>query len=136
MWKLLVHIIFIYFLVLILKIYGKKWKSFGAMDTVSEIWEGLRNFSQPLSRGNGVWSIMMRLVIPSTECQVWPERNARVHKTGTQSVDQVVQRTYDVVRLKLLSLKLMPTRITVKATEMWKLKEIQLFSWRSTLYIV
>ncbi|GKB70529.1 putative RNA-directed DNA polymerase, eukaryota, reverse transcriptase zinc-binding domain protein, partial [Tanacetum coccineum] len=68
-----------------------------------------------------VWIILQRLVIGALVYIVWQERNLRRFQMKCRSVKDVCMIIKDVVRFRLLSLKIRSSRQVTEAAELWNL---------------
>lgn len=67
-------------------------------------WDDIVSLLVPLSNRNFLSNIIGRLALGATAYFVWQERNLRVHKKGSRSVDQVFHVIFETVRCKIMSL--------------------------------
>lgn len=91
------------------------------MHTVPGRWTEVVTYLQPRSRGNTIWSVIGRLVFSAAIYFIWQERNNRVFKKGTRSIEKLHQDIFEVVRLKVLSLTLKHSPNVEKALRIWKI---------------
>nr|GFB61969.1 reverse transcriptase domain, reverse transcriptase zinc-binding domain protein [Tanacetum cinerariifolium] len=75
------------------------------MDAISPRFIHIIAFIVPISKGNMVISILSRIVVAATSYYIWREKNERLLKKKTSSLDQIAQVILSMVRLKLVTFK-------------------------------
>ncbi|PWA82378.1 Phytosulfokine [Artemisia annua] len=78
-------------------------------------------------RGKSIWSIIQRLVIGATVYSLWIERNNRLFHRSARSADDISSSIRDLVRLRLLSLKIKKSKQSLEAASLWKFQKMD--SW-------
>ncbi|GJX28615.1 putative RNA-directed DNA polymerase [Tanacetum coccineum] len=74
---------------------------------------------RPINRS--IWSILQRLVIGTLVYFIWQERNLRRFQMKSRSVKDLCMIIKDVVRFRLLSLKIRSSKQVMEAAELWNL---------------
>ncbi|GJY57254.1 reverse transcriptase domain, reverse transcriptase zinc-binding domain protein [Tanacetum coccineum] len=92
------------------------------IDSISHRLADVIAFIVPISKGKTVISILSRIVVAATSYYIWLERNGRLFKKKTSSLDQIVQVILSMVRLKLVTFKFkkMSTRSRL-LLDQWKI---------------
>ncbi|GJW90626.1 retrovirus-related pol polyprotein from transposon opus [Tanacetum coccineum] len=75
------------------------------MDSISPQLVDVMAFIVPISKGKTVISILSRIVVAASLYSIWLERNGRLFKKKTSSLDQIIQVILSMVRLKLVTFK-------------------------------
>lgn len=85
----------------------------------SDRWVDIISYLQDRTSRNSVWSNIERILVGAVAYFIWHERNLRMFKRGSRSVDQVFKIVYEVVRLKIMSFKLKINFRTIAALKTW-----------------
>ncbi|XP_071733554.1 uncharacterized protein [Rutidosis leptorrhynchoides] len=88
-------------------------------------WKGLFNVFASKKCSKSIWSIIRRLVIAAIIYNIWQERNARIFKASERNVVTICKHIEDVVRLRLMGLKIIKSRFSVRAASIWKFKVME-----------
>lgn len=72
---------------------------------VNSEWSCIVSVLVPLANRNVLSNIIGRLALGTTTYFIWQERNLRIHKKGKRSSEQLFKVIFEMVRCKLLSLK-------------------------------
>nr|GEV09257.1 protein reticulata-related 3, chloroplastic-like [Tanacetum cinerariifolium] len=75
------------------------------MDSIPPRLIGVTTFITPISKGKTAVNILSRLVVAATSYYIWMERNGRLFKKKTSSLDQIIEVILSMVRLKLVTFK-------------------------------
>ncbi|GJR18473.1 putative reverse transcriptase domain-containing protein [Tanacetum coccineum] len=75
------------------------------MDDISPRLMDVVAFIIPISKGKTVVIILSRIMVAATSYYIWLERNGRLFKKNTSSLDQIVDVIMSTVRLKLVTFK-------------------------------
>ncbi|GJV81463.1 RNA-directed DNA polymerase, eukaryota, reverse transcriptase zinc-binding domain protein [Tanacetum coccineum] len=89
------------------------------LDHVPFRWSDILKFllNRPINKS--IWSILQRLVLGACVYIIWQERNFRTFQSCSRSLDDVCNLIIDVVRLRVLSLKLNPSAQVYDAADLW-----------------
>ncbi|PWA55927.1 reverse transcriptase zinc-binding domain-containing protein [Artemisia annua] len=91
------------------------------LDNVSCIWAEIVSGISIRTANNSLWSVIQRLVFGAAVYYIWQERNLRLFQKKFRSEETVFKIIVDIVRHKLLSLKIKPSVESVKAAVIWKI---------------
>ncbi|GKB91388.1 RNA-directed DNA polymerase, eukaryota, reverse transcriptase zinc-binding domain protein [Tanacetum coccineum] len=72
--------------------------------------------------GNSINSIIRRLCLVASVYLIWQERNYRIFREEIRSPEELTKAIIDVVRMRLLNLKLMRSDAVIKAQVRWNVK--------------
>ncbi|GKA01819.1 retrovirus-related pol polyprotein from transposon TNT 1-94 [Tanacetum coccineum] len=78
----------------------------------------------PFAKRKSSRSIIAKLVVAATTYFIWQERNNRMFKKSTRSVEQVADCIINVVRLKLLSCKWKKSKAVCDIIGLWNLGNV------------
>ena len=73
--------------------------------------------NRPVSKS--IWSILQRLLIGATVYYLWQERNRRIFQGNARSLDELCSQIRDVVRLRVMSLKIKASVQVFDAADVW-----------------
>lgn len=76
-------------------------------------------YISPRLASKSIWSIIQRLVIGATVYCLWIERNNRLFQRSSRSSDDISNCIRDLVRLRLLSLKIKRSKQSLEAAKIW-----------------
>ncbi|PWA80038.1 hypothetical protein CTI12_AA080440 [Artemisia annua] len=69
--------------------------------------------------GKSIWNIIQRLVLSAVVYHLWIERNNRIFQNKSRSFDDLCSIIREVVRLRLLSLKIKGSKNSIDAAKIW-----------------
>ena len=91
------------------------------LDNVSCVWAEIVSGISIRVASNSIWSVIQRLVFGAAVYYIWQERNFRLFQKNYRSEETVFKVIVDIVRHKLLGLKIKRSVESVKAAEIWKI---------------
>ncbi|PWA53131.1 reverse transcriptase zinc-binding domain-containing protein [Artemisia annua] len=91
------------------------------LDNVSCIWAEIVSGISIRTANNSLWSVIQRLVFGAAVYYIWQERNLRLFQKKFRSEEAVFKIIVDIVRHKLLSLRIKRSVESVKAADIWKI---------------
>ncbi|GKA89804.1 reverse transcriptase domain, reverse transcriptase zinc-binding domain protein [Tanacetum coccineum] len=101
------------------------------MDSIPPRLADVIAFIVPISKGKTVISIISRIVVAATSYYIWLERNGRLFKKKTSSLDQIIQVILSMVRLKLVTFKFKKMSIRSRLLlDQWKIPSYCISSFR------
>ncbi|XP_071733555.1 uncharacterized protein [Rutidosis leptorrhynchoides] len=86
------------------------------------MWTDLFNMLANKKCSKSIWSIIRRLVVAAIIYHIWQERNDRLFKAGQRNVNTLCKHIEEVVRLRLMGLKILKSHLSVVAAGIWKFK--------------
>lgn len=86
-----------------------KIKVFADMSLVSNHWDIIVTFLQPMANRNVLCNIIGRLILGVSSYFIWQERNLRVHKKGRRSEEQLFGLIFNTVKQKIMTLRVRKT---------------------------
>ena len=72
-----------------------------------------------------IWSVIQRLMVGAIVYILWQERNIRLFQGKSRNIETVCDDIQEVVRLRLLSLKIKSSKSALDAAKIWKFKVTQ-----------
>ena len=72
--------------------------------------------------GNSIRSITRRLVLAASVYLIWQERNHRIFRDEQRSCDDLFKILQDIIRMRMMSLKVKATKAVLKAQVEWDVK--------------
>ncbi|PWA51007.1 reverse transcriptase zinc-binding domain-containing protein [Artemisia annua] len=91
------------------------------LDNVSCIWAEIVSGISIRTANNSLWSVIQRLVFGAAVYYIWQERNLRLFEKKFRSEEAVFKIIVDIVRHKLLSLRITQSVDSVNAAVIWKI---------------
>ena len=91
------------------------------LDNVGNEWAGVISFIVNKPASNTIWSVIQRLVLSATMYEIWHERNNRRVNQMNRDEDCVFNSIVNIVRMKLMGLKLKYTPNVHKVALMWNI---------------
>ncbi|GKA83903.1 hypothetical protein Tco_0805498 [Tanacetum coccineum] len=90
------------------------------LDHAPNSWQALIDFMISKRVSKSIWSILQRLLIGATVYIIWQERNLRIFQGKSRSVDELCSQIRDVIRLRVMSLKLNASFQGFEAANIWE----------------
>ncbi|PWA97824.1 reverse transcriptase domain, Reverse transcriptase zinc-binding domain protein [Artemisia annua] len=90
------------------------------LDDLSCIWAEVVSGISIKAANNSVWSVIQRLTFGAAVYYIWQERNFRIFQSNFRTEENVFKVIVDIVRHKLMGLKIKKSREAVKAAVIWK----------------
>ncbi|GKC49511.1 hypothetical protein Tco_1072256 [Tanacetum coccineum] len=90
------------------------------LDFAPNDWHDIISFIQSRPVNKSIWSIVQRLVLGASVYYTWQERNLRIFLGKNRSASDSSKLIMEVVRLRLLSFKLRPSRQVFEAADIWE----------------
>ncbi|GKA71992.1 hypothetical protein Tco_0778208 [Tanacetum coccineum] len=90
------------------------------LDHAPNSWQAIINFMISKRVSKSIWSILQRLLIGATVYIIWQERNLRIFQGKSRSVDELCSHIRDVIRLRVMSLKLNASFQGFEAANIWE----------------
>ncbi|PWA51947.1 reverse transcriptase zinc-binding domain-containing protein [Artemisia annua] len=87
-------------------------------------WDNIVNLFAAMKNGNTITSIIRRLCLAASVYLIWRERNCRVFKEETRSVEELFEVFSDTIRFRLASLKAKPTSAVIRAQDDWNVQMV------------
>ncbi|GKD20206.1 ty3-gypsy retrotransposon protein [Tanacetum coccineum] len=102
-----------------------KLKDLVMLDHAPNSWSDILAFllSRPIN--NSIWSILQRLLLGAAVYTVWQERNFKTFQNRNRFVEEVCNVIKDVVRLRVLSLRINPFVQVYEAADIWNFHVIR-----------
>ncbi|GKC95579.1 reverse transcriptase zinc-binding domain-containing protein, partial [Tanacetum coccineum] len=72
--------------------------------------------------GNSINSIIIRISLAASVYMIWQERNNRIFRDEMRNPDEIYKILEDIIRIRLLSLKVKNSVAVKKAQEIWNVK--------------
>ncbi|PWA55662.1 reverse transcriptase zinc-binding domain-containing protein [Artemisia annua] len=91
------------------------------LDNVSCIWAEIVSSISIRTANNSLWSVIQRLVFGAAVYYIWQERNLRLFQKKFRSEEAVFKIIVDIVRHKLLSLRIKRSVDSINAAVIWKI---------------
>lgn len=91
------------------------------LDDISYTWAEVVSGISIRSANNSIWSVIQRLVFGAAVYYIWQERNFRLFQKNFRSEETTFKIIVDIVRHKLLSLKIKLSVESMKAATIWKI---------------
>ncbi|KAJ9535399.1 hypothetical protein OSB04_un001489 [Centaurea solstitialis] len=88
----------------------------------SDGWRCLIEELSKVKMGNSIWSIIHRLVFAAVIYFLWQERNKRIHTAVYRSEFQLARQVIELIKMKLMGLKVKPNSHVKRAAEIWDLE--------------
>ncbi|PWA66317.1 RNA-directed DNA polymerase, eukaryota, Reverse transcriptase zinc-binding domain protein [Artemisia annua] len=82
-------------------------------------WNGIVGEFSRLPNGNSIGNIIRRLCLAACVYLIWQERNWRIFRGECRSWEELYNSCYEIVRLRLLILKMKPSDAVFKAQNDW-----------------
>lgn len=111
--------------------YAKQvWEGFKGLANMDSVIDGIcsgnldlkglidKLVNRPISKS--IWSVIQRLVLAATVYHLWQERNFRLFQKKYRAALVLIQRIIEVVRLRLLGLKINCSVQSKLASDIWK----------------
>nr|GEW45364.1 hypothetical protein [Tanacetum cinerariifolium] len=94
-------------------------KNMVRLDNAPSRWCDIVKFmiNRPINKS--IWSILQRLVLGATVYFIWQERNLRLFQNRHRSKEELCRLIKDMVRLRVLSLRLKPSAQVYEAIDIW-----------------
>ncbi|GKD62002.1 hypothetical protein Tco_1299511, partial [Tanacetum coccineum] len=77
------------------------------------------DFFSSIPINKSIWSIMQRLVLGAIVYIIWQERNLRLFQGKARNVDVVCKIIKDLIRFRILGLKVKSSFQALKAADIW-----------------
>ncbi|PWA65447.1 reverse transcriptase zinc-binding domain-containing protein [Artemisia annua] len=87
-------------------------------------WDNTVNLFAAMENGNTITSIIRRLCLVASVYLIWRERNCRLFKEETRSVEELFEVFSDTIRFRLASLKAKPTSAVIRAQDDWNVQMV------------
>nr|XP_043616417.1 uncharacterized protein LOC122588377 [Erigeron canadensis] len=94
------------------------------MNHVQEV-ESLQDMIRVMSREkemNRLAAVVNKLIVAAAVYYIWQERNGRIFKNQQKNRDAICQTIRDIVRYKLMNIKVRMTRNVERIAALWELK--------------
>ena len=82
-------------------------------------WNDLVNWYTRLYNGNTIGSVTRRIRLAACVYFIWQERNWRLFREQKMSISELYEQFYDKVRMRLLSLKVRPSKAVLQVQKEW-----------------
>lgn len=91
------------------------------LDDISYTWAEVVSGVSIRTANNSIWSVIQRLVFGAAVYYIWQERNFRLFQKNFRSEETIFKIIVDIIRHKLLSLKIKHSVESMKAAHIWKI---------------
>ena len=71
--------------------------------------------------GNNIDSVVKRLILAASVYCIWNERNCRIFNDENKSAEEVANRILEIVKMKLMSLKVKESPAVKKVERLWSI---------------
>ena len=82
-------------------------------------WKDLVNWYTRLYNGNTIGSVTRRIGLAACVYFIWQERNWRLFREQKRSISELYEQFYEIVRMRLLSLKVRPSKAVLQVQKEW-----------------
>lgn len=96
-------------------------KSMARIDYAPITWMEIIDYLQDRPINRSIWSIIQRLILGACVYFIWQERNMRLYQNKSRPKDKLIDQIKNIVRLKLMGLKIKNSKQSLEAAEMWDL---------------
>ncbi|GJU79607.1 sucrose synthase [Tanacetum coccineum] len=112
------------------------------LDHAPNSWYDILYYLMKRPINKSIWSILQRLVLGASVYIMWQERNLRTFQSRRRSLDEVCNLIKDVVRLRVMSLSLIPSAQVFDVAKIWNFhvsfdmgsRRVKLTSKKKTLF--
>ncbi|KAK9078070.1 hypothetical protein SSX86_002127 [Deinandra increscens subsp. villosa] len=102
-----------------------KLKRIALLDNAPSTLLGCAEVIKSSTKTKSVRAIIQRLMLAATVYFIWQERNLRTFQNKERSVETLCIQIQEIVRMKLLGLKIRKTPLTMRMSEIWGFKVYQ-----------
>ncbi|GJX63483.1 sucrose synthase [Tanacetum coccineum] len=114
------------------------------LDHAPNSWYDILDYLMKRPINKSIWSILQRLVLGASVYIMWQERNLRTFQSRRRSFEEVCNLIKDAVRLRVMSLSLIPSAQVFDAAKIWNFhvsfdmgsRRVKLTSKKKTLCVI
>ncbi|PWA45425.1 glutamine synthetase type I [Artemisia annua] len=83
--------------------------------------------------GNSIGSVIRRTGLAASVYLIWQERNWRLFSDQKMNVDELYKQFYETIRMRLLSLKVKPSKAVIQVQQEWDMQSTKKQSKKGAL---